>query len=192
MADVGQWVLAVILVCLIAVVPIFIVRLVIISVMVPGGFVGAAGSQSALQALRSADIVAVFATIPFTLVAQLLAAGLQRRALLQVHGFTPGIGEIFSLGGMGVHVLAFGVLAAIIAAPFQLYVVYVNDPSNPFAVFAPTAFLGCCGIGAVMFALQILLIFTPLVIMDQRLPVGPPSLRPSQPFCRTSSRFSGF
>ena len=176
-ADMAQWIVAVVLVVVITIVPIFIVQMVITSIMMPGGGIfgtagGKMGSPEALSGMRSANLVSTFVAIPLSVCTQLLTAGLQRRALLQARGHQTQITEIFRLDGMGLHVLAFAVLFVLIALPMQLYFASLNDPSNPFALFEPSRMFTLCGGGLVMIALQILLLFTPLIIVDQHLSVG--------------------
>lgn len=177
MADMGNWIVAVLLVLLVAIVPAMIIRLIITAIMVPGGILGASGarlgSPDVPGGMRIANLVSTLVVIPFSVCTQLLMTGLQRRALLQVRGYQTQITEIFRLDGMGMHVLAYVVLYVLFSLPFQLYYAYSNDPSNPFAIFEPIRLFTLCGAGLVILVLQVLLSFTPLIIVDQHLTIGP-------------------
>lgn len=176
MADMGQWILGTLLAGIITIVPILMIQFLVGMLFLPGVgmFGGGAGATSAqLRAAQMSGVVSALAALPVNVFAQLLYVGLQRRALLQARGYQVELTEIFRLGGMGVQVLIFNVLYVLIMLPLQLYYPLTNNPSQPFAVFNPLHLLSYCGIGIVLFAIQILLSFTPLIIVDQRLPVGP-------------------
>jgi uncharacterized membrane protein len=73
---------------------------------------------------------------------------------------------------MGMHVLAYGALYVLVSLPFQVFNAYTSDASNAFAIFEPTRFVGLCGTALVLLVLQVLFMFTPLIIVDQHLSVG--------------------
>src|ERR1019366_6090957 len=105
--------------------------------------------------------------------AQLLFIGLQRRALLQSRGIPSSLTDMFNLDGMGLHVLAFNGIYALLGLPGQLYYALANNPSNPLSLFAPDHALTFGAITLVMGSVHILIGFTPLIIVDQHLSIGP-------------------
>ena len=177
MTDMAQWICGVLLAGIIAAAPVIVIELIVFAVFVPGGMFGGGaatlGSTDRIQSFRSASLIIAFVALPFNACTQLLTVGLQRRALLQARGLPSAITDMFSLGGMGLHVLVFNVLAAIIGLPWQLYYAYAHDPANPFSLFEPTHAAVLGGIAIAMGAIHVLIGFTPLIIVDQRLAVGP-------------------
>ncbi|MHB8636649.1 MAG: hypothetical protein ACYC96_09270 [Fimbriimonadaceae bacterium] len=177
MLDMGQWIGGVLLAIIVTAAPIFVLELIVFGLIVPGGLFGAGvtpfGAPGRIESFRTAGLAISLASLPIAACTQLLSIGLQRRALLQARGLPSPISDMFNLDGMGMHVLLFNLLYVLIGLPVQLYSASTNTQSNPFAFFEPTHFMVLGGFWLAMAAIHLLLAFTPLIIVDQRLAVGP-------------------
>ncbi len=170
MADIGQWILSVLLINLILVVPMFIVVAIMFGSVFSQVSAGANRASSQFPAIPVGGLILFFAAlIPIVIVGQLLNTGLQRRALLQARGQAPEFSEVFKLNGMGLQVIIFAAGLYVAVAILEIAMFALVNPFQSAGTFDISRIFIVDGVGLVFGCLQFLIIFAPLIIVDQGL-----------------------
>lgn len=168
MADFGQWFLAVFLFLLVTAAVGFVIRLLVLALAFGSTGFDFMNPQST-SAMRTANIVGLLAAVPVSAFSLMLQTSLQRRGVLQLRGAQPTLGELLDYQGMGGSLYLWGLVYALAGLPISLFFVLMSDSSRPFWMFQPAVIGGLCALGFLSFVVQMLVLFTGLVIVDQRL-----------------------
>ena len=163
-SDIGQWILAVLLYLILVAAPAMLIAMAV--AINPQNVAAMAASQTTAQKLLSVAL-----TAPLTFVAQMLSTGLYYRGVLQARGERTPVTQMFNLNGMGGQVALYAIALIVIGLPVQL----LNAFATSFAKSSGSGFM-LLGIEVILYVVaavvQLLLLFAPLVMVDQKRSAG--------------------
>lgn len=113
--------------------------------------------------------VAILVLIPFILVSQILTAGIYRRAIMQIRGGQPSVGEMFNLEGQGKQVMIFAAIVGAVAGVQQVLNFLFQSLGRTNPNMAILGSLVILVLAIVVFAFEVLILFTPMIIVDQKM-----------------------
>ncbi len=173
--DMATWILALIVIAVVAGVPYGLLQIIVrLVVGGPNIFLGGPPLNQAafVSSMRTTEIVNGILIIPFLGLAWILTTGAQKMALKLKRGQSATLGDIFNLEGTGKTIFAYGALLGTISCLSAIAQAFLMDPLNPFGLFAIGPMLNLLVFSVIGLFINAVFGFTPLIIADQKLPLG--------------------